>query len=62
VHEPGVGALLKRIGEAGLTNLRILQHDAVEVLERMLTKASLHGVHICSSPTPGTRRSTTSAA
>ncbi|HNZ92027.1 MAG TPA: tRNA (guanosine(46)-N7)-methyltransferase TrmB, partial [Acidovorax sp.] len=28
VHEPGVGALLKRIGEQGLTNIRILQHDA----------------------------------
>ena len=32
VHEPGVGALLKRIGEQGLPNIRIVQHDAVEVL------------------------------
>ena len=32
VHPPGVGALLKRIGELGLANLRIVQHDAVEVL------------------------------
>src|SRR3954447_20926959 len=31
VHAPGVGALLKRIGEAGLTNLRLVQHDAVDV-------------------------------
>ncbi|WP_019373920.1 tRNA (guanosine(46)-N7)-methyltransferase TrmB [Melaminivora alkalimesophila] len=46
VHEPGVGALLKRIGELGLTNIRILQHDAVEVLEHMLAPASLDGVHI----------------
>jgi tRNA (guanine-N7-)-methyltransferase len=46
VHEPGVGALLKRIGEQGLTNIRILQHDAVEVLEHMLMPASLDGVHI----------------
>ena len=46
VHEPGVGALLKRVGEQGLGNIRILQHDAVEVLEHMLTAQSLDGVHI----------------
>jgi tRNA (guanine-N7-)-methyltransferase len=46
VHTPGVGALLKRIGELGLTNLRIIQHDAVDVLEYMLPDASLAGVHI----------------
>ena len=46
VHEPGVGALLKRIGEQGLTNIRILQHDAVEVIDHMLPEDSLDGVHI----------------
>ena len=46
VHEPGVGALLKRIGEPELTNLRILAHDAVEVIDHMLPEASLDGVHI----------------
>lgn len=46
VHTPGVGALLKRIGEQGLTNLRLVQHDAVEVLAQMLPPASLAGVHI----------------
>jgi tRNA (guanine-N7-)-methyltransferase len=46
VHEPGVGALLKRIGELGLANLRIVQHDAVEVLEQMIAPSSLAGVHI----------------
>jgi tRNA (guanine-N7-)-methyltransferase len=46
VHEPGVGALLKRIGEHGIENIRILQHDAVEVLDHMLAPASLAGVHI----------------
>jgi tRNA (guanine-N7-)-methyltransferase len=46
VHEPGVGALLKRIGEAGLGNVRIVQHDAVEVLQHMLAPASLAGVHV----------------
>lgn len=46
VHEPGVGALLKLIDERGLTNVRIIQHDAVEVLAHMLTDDSLDGVHI----------------
>jgi tRNA (guanine-N7-)-methyltransferase len=46
VHTPGVGALLKRIAEQGLTNIRILQHDAVQVLDHMLTPGSLDGVHI----------------
>ncbi len=46
VHEPGVGALLKRIGELELGNLRVIQHDAVEVLEHMIAPDSLAGVHI----------------
>jgi tRNA (guanine-N7-)-methyltransferase len=46
VHEPGVGALLKQIGERGLGNVRIFQHDAVEVVAHMLTEQSLDGVHI----------------
>jgi tRNA (guanine-N7-)-methyltransferase len=46
VHEPGVGALLKRMGEMGLENIRIIQHDAVEVIEHMLADNSLDGVHI----------------
>jgi len=53
VHEPGVGALLKRIGDMGLENIRILAHDAVEVIDHMLPVWSaaapargLDGVHI----------------
>ena len=46
VHTPGVGALLKRIDEQALTNIRILQHDAVEVIDHMLSLASLDGAHI----------------
>jgi tRNA (guanine-N7-)-methyltransferase len=46
VHTPGVGALLKLIGERGLGNLRIIQHDAVEVLEHMIPAGSLAGVHV----------------
>src|SRR5688572_30680951 len=46
VHTPGVGALLKHIGEKDLPNLRIVQHDAVEVLEHMIAPGSLSGVHV----------------
>jgi tRNA (guanine-N7-)-methyltransferase len=46
VHTPGVGALLKRIGEMELTNLRLVQHDAVAVLQHMLAPHSLAGVHL----------------
>jgi tRNA (guanine-N7-)-methyltransferase len=46
VHEPGVGALLKRIGERALDNVRIVRHDAVEVLEHMIAPASLAAVHL----------------
>jgi len=46
VHAAGVGALLKRIGEMELENIRICAHDAVEVIDNMLAPASLDGVHI----------------
>ena len=46
VHEPGVGALLKQIGDRGLSNIRILQHDAVEVIEHMVPMGSLDGIHV----------------
>lgn len=46
VHGPGVGALLKLIGERGLTNVRIVRHDAVDVLEQMIAPASLAAVHV----------------
>ncbi|MGH6637940.1 MAG: tRNA (guanosine(46)-N7)-methyltransferase TrmB [Polaromonas sp.] len=46
VHTPGVGALLKRIDEQALTNIRILQHDAVEVIDNMLPPDCLDGAHI----------------
>jgi tRNA (guanine-N7-)-methyltransferase len=46
VHPPGVGALLKLIGENNLTNLRLIRHDAVEVLESMIAPNSLDGIHI----------------
>ncbi|MDP2152149.1 MAG: tRNA (guanosine(46)-N7)-methyltransferase TrmB [Methylotenera sp.] len=46
VHTPGVGALLKLIQENALTNIRVIQHDVVEVLHHMVADASLDGVHI----------------
>jgi len=46
VHTPGVGSLLKRIADLRLENLRIVQHDAVEVVEHMIAPAALAGVHV----------------
>ena len=46
VHTPGVGSLLKMIRERKLTNLRLIQHDAVEVLRDMVADDSLAGFHI----------------
>ena len=46
VHEPGVGALLKRIGDQNLANIRIIAHDAVEVVDNMLAPQCLDGIHI----------------
>ena len=46
VHTPGVGGLLKEIAARSLGNVRIIQHDAVEVLRDMIAPASLSGVHV----------------
>lgn len=46
VHEPGVGKLLKRCGEQGIGNIRIVAHDAVDVLDHMLQPGALAGVHV----------------
>lgn len=46
VHTPGVGSLLKQIEERELTNVRVIQHDAVDVLEQMIAAAALDGVHV----------------
>jgi len=46
VHTPGVGNLLKLIDTQQISNIRIVQHDAVEVLRDMVADASLDGVHI----------------
>ena len=46
VHTPGVGSLLRQIEERHLANIRIIQHDAVEVLRHMIAPEALDGVHI----------------
>lgn len=46
VHEAGVGALLRHIGERGFAHVRIVQHDAVEVLRHMVPAGSLEAIHI----------------
>ncbi len=46
VHEAGVGALLKLIGDERIDNVRIVRHDAVEVLQSMVAPGSLSGIHL----------------
>ena len=46
VHAPGVGALLKQVEALGLSNVRVVRHDAVEVAQQMIAPGSLAGIHI----------------
>jgi tRNA (guanine-N7-)-methyltransferase len=46
VHTPGVGSLLKEVEARGLSNIRIVQHDAVEVLTHMIVDGTLSGIHV----------------
>jgi tRNA (guanine-N7-)-methyltransferase len=46
VHLPGIGALLRRIEGGGLANLRVMRHDAVDVVTRMIAPGSLGGIHV----------------
>jgi tRNA (guanine-N7-)-methyltransferase len=46
VHAPGVGSLLKQVAELALTNVRVVQHDAVEVLRDMIPEAALAAIHV----------------
>jgi tRNA (guanine-N7-)-methyltransferase len=46
VHGPGVGSLLRHIDDQALTNIRIVQHDAVEVVEHMIARETLAAIHV----------------
>jgi tRNA (guanine-N7-)-methyltransferase len=46
VHTPGVGKLLGDIRDLGLTNLRIVEHDAMDVLKYMIPDSSVDAFHI----------------
>lgn len=46
VHRPGIGRLLSRCHEAGLSNLRVFNHDAVEVLQQQIADHSLDCVQL----------------
>lgn len=46
VHGPGVGSLLNRIESLGLQNLKVIRHDALEVLEKMMPDGSLAAIHL----------------
>ena len=46
VHRPGVGKLLWEIEHRSLSNIRIVEHDAVEVFLKMIPQDSLEGIHL----------------
>ena len=46
VHAPGVGSLLREVDRRGLANVRVIRHDAVEVVGAMLPMGSLAGIHV----------------
>lgn len=46
VHTPGVGALLKQVEQRALDNLRVIEHDAQQVVRQMIVPGSLAGIHI----------------
>jgi tRNA (guanine-N7-)-methyltransferase len=46
VHGPGVGSLLNRIDASKLSNLKVIRHDAIEVLEKMIPDAALSAIHL----------------
>jgi tRNA (guanine-N7-)-methyltransferase len=46
VHGPGVGSLLNRIETEGLSNIRVIRHDALDVLEHMVADGSLAAIHL----------------
>ncbi len=46
VHAPGVGSLLRELDRRALANVRVIRHDAVEVVEAMIPPGSLAGIHV----------------
>jgi tRNA (guanine-N7-)-methyltransferase len=46
VHAPGVGSLLRQVEELALANVRVVTHDAVEVLRDMVPPGSLAAMHV----------------
>ena len=46
VFVAGIGSLARRVNAAGLNNVRIIEHDAVDVVRHMIAPATLQGVHV----------------
>jgi len=46
VHAPGVGSLLRELDRRALANVRVIRHDAVEVVDAMIPPGSLAGIHV----------------
>jgi tRNA (guanine-N7-)-methyltransferase len=46
VHGPGVGSLLNRVAAADLKNVKVIRHDALDVLEHMIADGALAAIHL----------------
>ena len=46
VHEPGVGHCLIAARDAGITNLKLITHDAIEVLDKQIPLSALHRINL----------------
>jgi tRNA (guanine-N7-)-methyltransferase len=46
VHRPGIGRLLWEIEKRSLSNIRIIEYDAVHVTKAMIPSASIDGIHV----------------
>ena len=46
VHRPGIGRLFREIKEKALSNIRIIEYDAAQVMEMMIPRDSLEAIHV----------------
>lgn len=46
VHKPGVGRLLGNIAQRQLSNVRVMQYDALQILKKQIPDHCLHAVYL----------------
>jgi tRNA (guanine-N7-)-methyltransferase len=46
VHKPGIGRLLREIENQKISNIRIIEYDVIDVVQKMIPESSLSAIHI----------------